>query len=87
MGVGVVITNDHRTIDVKPGRAVPVAVMEVPAALREQRWSMHLMIAVSFWLGSCEMGTVATGAENESAKLLFLTVIVSMTFVMTWGGT
>jgi len=71
MGVGVVITNDHHTIDVKPGRAVPVAVMAVPAALREQRWSIHLMIAVSFWLGSCEVGKVATCAENESAKLCY----------------
>ena len=33
MGVGVVITNNHRTVDVKPGRTVLVAVMEVPASL------------------------------------------------------
>ena len=44
------------------------------------------MIAVSFWLGSCEVGNVVT-LQKMSAKLLFLTVIVSMTFVMTWGGT
>jgi len=39
--VGVVIMNGL-TIDVKPRRAVPAAVMEVSAALWERRWFILL---------------------------------------------
>jgi len=43
--------------------------------------SIPLEIAVSFWLGSCEVGVITTHAECRVAYLaVLLTVIVSMTF-------
>ena len=37
--MGVVIPNNC-TVDVEPERAVPTAVTDVSAALREQKWSI-----------------------------------------------
>ena len=43
--------------------------------------SIPLEIAVSFWLGSCEVGMITTRTECKVAYLaVLLTVIVSMTF-------
>jgi len=43
--------------------------------------SVSLESAVSFWLGSCEVGMITTCAECKVAYLaVLLTVIVSMTF-------
>lgn len=76
--------NDH-TIDVEPERVVPALLMDISAALCEQRWS----IRISFDCNALPAWKLHSGhdsntcSKRECKAPLFLTVI---TFVMTGGG-
>jgi len=70
--VGVVITNDCTTY-VQPERAVPTAAMDLYCSV---------LLAGKSWSG--HGGN--SHSERDSKAALFLTIIVSITFVRTEGG-
>jgi len=74
--VGVITTN-KLIIDVEPERAVPAAIVDIFLWPYE---SILLQTAVSFWLGSCGVGAVATHAANESARQHY-----SWQLLCNWG--
>ena len=64
--VGVVIAN-NLTVESNLGELSPQQYGGFCSLMRA-KVSTLLEITESFWLGSCEVGTITTRAENESTK-------------------